>query len=304
MADKARKWTDAQLKVMEARVRKIYRQARREITAEWDEYMKHGQERLSVLYDLYVNAPVGEKQAAKKAYQDALNAYTLKNNRYNDMIADVTKRLASVNQIAISYLNGELPQIYQVNYNQAVQGVKQLGIDFTIVDEATIARRITDGDITLPYKELNITKDMRWNTKQLNSSLIQGLLQGESITKIAERILPIVGNNEKAAIRNARTMVTGAENQGRLDRYKDLEKRGAVLNKVWIATHDGRVRDWHLSMDGQEVGIYQKFTDGNGQQLDYPADPNGQPNTVYNCRCSMKTHILGVKSPNGRITYL
>ncbi len=289
---------------MEKRIRKIYKQARREITAEWDKYMKHGQERLSVLYDLYVNADYKDKQAAKQAYQDALNAYTLKNNRYRDMIADVTLRLAKVNQIAIDYLNGEMPQIYQVNYNQAIRGIKQLGIDFTIVDEATIERRITDGDITLPRKELNITKDMLWNTKQLNSSLLQGLLQGESIVKIAERILPIVGNNENAAIRNARTMVTGAENQGRLDRYKQLEKQGAVLNKVWIATHDGRVRDWHLTMDGQEVGIHQKFTDGNGYQLDYPGDPSAHPSTVYNCRCSMKTNIIGVKSKTGRITYL
>lgn len=289
---------------MEKRIRKIYKQARREITAEWDKYMKHGQERLSVLHDLYVNADYKDKQAAKQAYQDALNAYTLKNNRYRDMIADVTLRLAKVNQIAIDYLNGEMPQIYQVNYNQAIRGVKQLGIDFTIVDEATIERRIIDGDITLPRKELNITKDMLWNTKQLNSSLLQGLLQGESIVKIAERILPIVGNNEKAAIRNARTMVTGAENQGRLDRYKQLEKQGAVLNKVWIATHDGRVRDWHLTMDGQEVGIHQKFTDGNGYQLEYPGDPSAHPSTVYNCRCSMKTNIIGVKSKTGRITYL
>lgn len=304
MADKARKWTDAQLVEMEKRIKKIYKQARREITAKWDDYMKHGQERLSVLYNIYATANYKDKQAAKKAYQDALNAYTLKNNRYNDMVADVTLRLASVNQIAIDYLNGELPQIYQVNYNQAIRGVKQLGIDFTIVDESTVARRITDGDITLPYKDLNLIKDVRWNTKQLNSSLLQGLLQGESIKKIAERILPIVSNNEKAAIRNARTMVTGAENQGRLDRYKALEKQGAVLNKVWIATHDGRVRDWHLSMDGQEVGIHQKFTDGNGNQLDYPADPHAHPSTVYNCRCSMKTNILGVKSKTGRITYL
>lgn len=289
---------------MEKRIRKIYKQARREITAEWDKYMKHGQERLSVLYDLYVNADYKDKQEAKQAYQDALNAYTLKNNRYRDMIADVTLRLAKVNQIAVDYLNGEMPQIYQVNYNQAIRGVKQLGIDFTIVDEATIERRITDGDITLPRKELNITKDMLWNTKQLNSSLLQGLLQGESIVKIAERILPIVGNNENAAIRNARTMVTGAENQGRLDRYKQLEKQGAVLNKVWIATHDGRVRQWHLEMDGQEVDIHQKFTDSNGYQLDYPGDPSAHPSTVYNCRCSMKTHIIGVKSPNGRIEYL
>lgn len=304
MADKARVWTDEQLVIMENRIKKIYKQARREITAEWDEYMKHGQERLSVLYNLYTTSSGSEKAAAKKAYQDALNAYTLKNNKYRDMIADVTLRLAKVNQIAIDYLNGELPQIYQVNYNQAVRGVKQLGIDFTIVDEATIARRITDGDITLPYKDLNLIKDVRWNTRQLNSALLQGLLQGESIAKIAQRILPIVNNNEKAAIRNARTMVTGAENQGRLDRYKQLEKQGAVLNKVWIATHDSRTRDWHATMDGQEVGIHQKFTDGNGNQLDYPADPHAHPSTVYNCRCSMKTNIIGVKSKTGRITYL
>lgn len=302
--DKARKWTDAQLQEMEKRIQKIYRQAKKDITAEWNDFMKHGQERLTVLYNLYANAPYSEKQAAKKAYQDALKAVTLKNQKYQDMVADCALRLAKSNEIAIAYLNGQLPQIYQVNYNQAVRGVKQLGIDFTIIDEGTVARRIMDGDITLPYKSLDAIKDVRWNTRQLNSALLQGIIKGESIKKIAERILPIVNHNEKAAVRNARTMVTGAENQGRLDRYNDLEKRGAVLNKVWIATHDSRVRQWHLEMDGQEVGIHQKFTDSNGNQLDYPADPKAHPSTVYNCRCSMKTHILGVKSPSGRITYL
>ena len=295
------------MKIIEKRIRRIYKQARREITAEWNEYMKHGQKKLNVLYNIYVNADAKEKQAALKAYQDALQAYTLKNSRYSEMIADVTLRMSKVNQIAIDYMNGQLPQIYQVNYNKAIKNIKQLqalGIDFTIIDEGTLERLIKDGDIKLPYKKLDPIKDIRWNTKQLNSALLQGIIQGESIIKIAERILPIIGNNEKAAIRNARTMVTGAENRGRLDRYYDLEKRGAVLNKVWIATHDSRVRHWHLEMDGQEVGIHQKFTDGNGYQLDYPADPSAPANTVYNCRCSMKTHIIGIKSKTGRITYL
>ena len=66
MADKARVWTDEQLVIMEKRIKKIYKQARREITAEWDEYMKHGQERLSVLYNLYTTSSGSEKAAAKK----------------------------------------------------------------------------------------------------------------------------------------------------------------------------------------------------------------------------------------------
>ena len=302
--DKARIWTDAQLLTMEKQIKKIYKQARREIRAEWDEYMKHGQAKLSVLYDMFKNAPYDQKEALRKQYQDALQSYTLRNERYRKMVEEVTLRLAKANEIALAYVNGQLPHIYQVNYNQAIKGVGSLGIDFTIVDEGTIARRIQDGDITLPYKRLDIPKDMRWNTKQLNSALIQGILQGESIIKIAERILPILGFNEKAAIRNARTMVTGAENEGRLDRYKDLESRGAVLNKVWIATHDSRVRQWHLDMDGQEVGIHDMFVDGNGHELEYPADPHAHPSTVYNCRCSMKAHVIGVRSKNGRINYI
>lgn len=270
----------------------------------WNDYMKYGQKQLSMLYDAYVIAPKDEKDEALKAYQKALRAYTLKNKHYNDLVADITLRLAKVNQIAIDYLNDKLPQIYQINYNQAIKGIKKLEITFDIVDEATIAKRIKDGDIKLPYKKINVKKDTRWNTKQLNSALIQGILQGESIPDISKRIMPIVDHNETAAIRTARTIVTGAENEGRLDRYKDLEKRGAVLNKVWIATHDSRVRGWHLSMDGQEVGIHDKFVDGNGAELDFPADPSAPANTVYNCRCGMKSHIIGVRSKNGRITYL
>jgi SPP1 gp7 family putative phage head morphogenesis protein len=140
---------------------------------------------------------------------------------------------------------------------------------------------------------------MSWNKKQINSSVLQGVLQGESIDKMAKRLLPIVGNNEKAAIRTARTMVTGAENRGRQDRYDEYEEAGVVMNKVWIATPDNRVRDWHLSLDGQEVPTDGYFVDGLGQELEYPGDPYAPPNTVYNCRCSMRSHILGMRQSDG-----
>lgn len=303
MADKARQETDKYLRKMEREIRKVYEQARDEITEKWDEYMSRAPERLTELLQAYNDAPKGERRAAKQAYQDALQEYTLRNEHYMQMLMDVTDRIANANEIALNYTNDQLAHIYGINYNQKIDGLSQTGINFEIVDEHTIRNLITQGDIQLPYKHLDRIKDRRWNTRRLNSAVLQGILQGESMDKIAERILPVVSNDANAAIRNARTMVTGAENKGRLDRYEDLQEQGAVLRKVWIATNDDRVREWHLDMDGQEQELDAPFIDGLGNELDYPADPTAEPETVYNCRCSMKSHVIGVKNADGKIRY-
>ena len=93
-------------------------------------------------------------------------------------------------------------------------------------------------------------------------------------------------------------MVTGAENAGRLDSYENLANQGVVQKKVWIATPDERTRESHLDIDGEEVDIEQEFSNG----LMYPADPNGEPEEVWNCRCSMRTHIIGFMNADGTIT--
>ena len=173
-------------------------------------------------------------------------------------------------------------------------------ITFNIVDKDTVDRLRRNGDIELPYKTVDIDKDMRWNTKQMASKLLQGILNGDSIPKIAESLTAVIGNNKASAVRNARTMITGAENVGRLDSYKDLASQGVVQKKIWIATPDDRTRESHIDVDGEEVDINQVFSNG----LEYPGDPNGDPSEVYNCRCSMRTHIIGFRRSDGSISYV
>ena len=36
----------------------------------------------------------------------------------------------------------------------------------------------------------------------------------------------------------------------------------------------------------------------------YPGDPSGEPEEVYNCRCSIRTHIIGFKKEDGSISYI
>ena len=173
-------------------------------------------------------------------------------------------------------------------------------ITFNIIDEKTVERLRREGDITLPYKNLDKLKDERWNTKQMSSKLLQGILNGDSVPSMARSLLEVVGNNVASAMRNARTMVTGAENVGRLDSYKELDSKGVVQKKVWIATADDRTRESHLELDGEEVDIDKVFSN----ELMYPGDPTGDPSEVYNCRCSMRDHIIGFRRADGSISYV
>ena len=299
-SDPARKYTDKQLKKMERHIEGIYDQALKEITEKWNAYMDRAAKRLDTLYAAYVNAPEDKKAEALEKYQKAAENATFKNEWYRSMVDDTTTRITKVNEIATAYMNGQMPGIYKVNFDQIDPDALGIGIKFNMLDERTIAHLIKDG--TIPQRKIDVKKDKTWNTKQIGSTVLQGILQGESIDKISKRILPIVDKNKASAVRNARTMTTCAENRGRLDRYNDYESKGLMVNKVWIATGDDRTREWHLSMDGQERAKDEEFTDGLGNELMYPGDPDAASNTTWNCRCSMRSHITGVRGKSGKIT--
>lgn len=172
-------------------------------------------------------------------------------------------------------------------------------ITFSLIDEKTVRRLVKDGDIELPYKDLDKIKDKRWNTKQMSSRLLRGILNGDPIKKIATSLVDITNNNKAATMRNARTMVTGAENRGRLDSYENLSSQGVVQKKVWIATPDDRTRESHLAIDGEEVDIDEPFSNG----CMCPGDPNcSDTSEVWNCRCSMRTRIVGFMRSDGSVS--
>ncbi|HCJ37810.1 MAG TPA: hypothetical protein DHV37_05730 [Erysipelotrichaceae bacterium] len=310
--DGARTWTDKELEEMEKEIASIYKKSAKGIIKKWTDFMNDTSDKVSELQDEYGNALVsGDDKLineVKKKLADEVTKQTIGNSYYKEMVDEVTTQLANVNKTALAYVNKQMPSVYTKNFNfidkDTTDLITDAGIKFNIVDEAVVKRRVTDGDIKLPKKKVDVPKDKKWNTKQLNSSVLQGILQGESMDKIAKRIMPVVGNNRESAIRNARTMVTQAENQGRLDRYKDLVNKGVVMKKIWMATGDDRTRAWHLDMDGQEKEIEEPFIDGLGNKLEMPGDPTAPGLTVYNCRCTTKSKIIGFRKKDGTISYV
>lgn len=120
--------------------------------------------------------------------------------------------------------------------------------------------------------------------------------EGMSVYEMQKYLRKRVGDpsfTKYQALRIARTEVTGASNHAAA---VAAENSGIVLEKVWIATKDGRTRRKprdqfdHMHMDGVAVGQYDKFTlrsrGGIVDELEYPGAPNGSAGDVVNCRCT------------------
>ena len=304
--DEARKQTDKILHEMEEKIRSIYTQSKISIQIRWDQYMsrvKPEADRLKAEYDA---AKLSGDEALIKStgrkYGRFVREQTITNKYYKDMLDQTTAQLAHVNETALAYVNGQMPEIYAINYNQ-IASEDLGGYSFDLVDQSTV-RAMMDDDITLvPQKHLNGKKDMRWNKKAINGQVMQGILGGESIDKSADRLKHVTDMNEASARRNARTMTTSAENKGRLDSYKKAEENGIVMEKVWMATGDERTRDAHMELNGQSIPVEEPFVNSIGEIM-CPGDTAADASNVWNCRCSMKSYIIGFRKADGSISHV
>lgn len=89
----------------------------------------------------------------------------------------------------------------------------------------------------------------------------------------------------------ARTETMAALNQAQIDAFQQAIDSGAIrrqdVRKAWLATKDSRTRDTHAALDGDSVGIDERFANG----LLYPGDPSGAASELINCRCTMLLRV-------------
>lgn len=294
MKDPARIATDKKLDEMIARLTEIYTDAQKNV----------GRAAQAFFADF---ARLDEKRQkmvergiwTEKEYEDWRTNKLLYSDRFRKLNRIYAEELLHVNETVAKYINGELPEIYAINYNTFGQDTPYFeGMSFTLVDADTVRFLSQADESLLPYKKLDPAKDVPWNMRKVNSEVLQGILVGDNIPKIAKRMENVTGANLVSAVRAARTLVTGAENRGRYDKMHRMEEMGIVSDKEWMATNDNRVRDSHAAINGEEQPTDELFSNG----LMYPGDPNGAPAEVYNCRCTMVTNVKGFRNSDGTIS--
>lgn len=177
----------------------------------------------------------------------------------------------------------------------------KINVSFTLYDEPTVKRLIVDNPDVLPPPGKKVSKAIAegkaqlWDKQQLQSVAAQSILQGESIEQIADRLATAVGDSDmKAAVRNARTMYTGAENAGRQAAAERATEKGINITKVWVATLDMLTRHTHRMLDGQRKPIDKPFT-VEGDEIMFPGDMSAKPALIWNCRCTYITQFKGLE---------
>ena len=225
-----------------------YKQASQEVRQKLIDYLKAFKEKDKIKRQLLKNG-----QITKQQYNDWRIGQIAIGKRWRELQKTLAKDLHNRNKIAKSIVDGYTPEAYALNHNYATFQVEKgalVDTSYTLYDRQTVERLFRDNPDLLPHRQSSAQKDLSWNRQKIQSVAIQAILQGESIPKIAARLATAVGDsNYKSAVRNARTMMTSAENAGRQNAYNRAQNMGIKLKKTWVATFDGRTRHTHRQMD-------------------------------------------------------
>lgn len=294
--DRGQEETDLLIARIEEDVKKHYELAQAEINVKVNDYWKRFKTKDKI------------KQAQVKAGEITENEYNqwrvnqmILGKRWEDMRDVISNDLTNAQQIAESIAKGYIPEAYAIGANFGAYQIESgcsLDTSWILYDRPTVERIIKDNPDLLPElnplsetaKTIREGKINAWHKDQIQSTALQGILQGESIPDIALRISNITKQDEKATIRYARTMTTGAENAGRVDSYIRAKNMGIEMEQQWMATLDDRTRESHRHLDGEHRPVGKKFSNG----CRFPGDPEGSADQIWNCRCTLIPMLTGI----------
>jgi SPP1 gp7 family putative phage head morphogenesis protein len=273
--DYMKKKTDNQLKKLEKDIKRNFGEAYKKCAKD----LQIIQSKLEVTEDLVKR-------------RNLLNSSKRIQGLMDNMVIDIH----NASKIAIDSINGETREMVRNNYLYTLFDLEQqvgMSMNFSVYNTKTLANIIKQDSTVFKKLALNKVKDKDIILRRLQGQLMQGILTGEGIPKLAKRIEDVIQRSTSDCIRIARTETTRSENQGRVIGIEEGIKAGLNVQKQWISAVDSRTRHSHRSINMQIVDAKDTF--GNG--LEYPGDSNGGGNEVCNCRCSV-VGVLGEREAN------
>ena len=288
--------TEELIKKIEKNVIAFYSEAKKDVEAKMKDYMRR-----HATKDKIKRKQLAAGEITQEEYNEWLKGQIMAGNRWQQQLDVISTDLLNAHNLAKSMVNGYMPEAYAMGHNYGTYQIEHgssLGTSYTLYDRQTVERLIRDDPELLPAlkpmsrtaQEIADGKIKAWSREQIHNTCLQGILQGESIPAIATRISDITTQQAQSTIRYARTMTTGAENAGRVDSYHRAESMGIEMEQQWLATLDNRTRESHRQMDGEHVPVGKLFSNG----CEYPGDPNGPAEEIWNCRCTLVAMLTGI----------
>ena len=237
----------------------------------------------------------------EKSYQKAIDDI-------NGVIASLTARKDTENLQAI---------IYQVKYQNALKKELEAFLNvlhtrnYTLIDNY-LKDCYTNGHIgtlfdlqgqgiplMLPLNQEQMISAITLNSKlsaplyntlgynvdflktSVRQEISRGIAQSLSYQEIARNVKNTTNVDYNKSLRIAKTEGHRIQCESTYNVQVRARQKGADIVKQWDSTLDSRTRESHQKLDGEVVGVNDRFSNG----LLYPGDSNGTAGEVINCRC-------------------
>lgn len=207
---------------------------------------------------------------------------------------EIVNGYVKVDEQAADAINEALPTMYAEGYNYGTFGAEfQSGVDtdYTLLTTAAVAALIAAKKLSLPTVKASKKKLRRWHGKNLYSSTIQLLFTVSDVTVAAGSAKRAATRGAEAQKRSSDYYLSSEWADAQFKAYERAEEKGIQTEKIWLATLDSRTRHTHRLLDGERVGLHDKFSNG----CMMARDPNGTPAETYNCRCATNYFVKGVE---------
>lgn len=302
MNDPAATATDEIISEIEKKIAKEYKKAHKEVAAKMDDYLARFAKK-DEIWQKWVAS--GKKTEAE--YKKWKTGQILVGARWADVKQNMADDYANTAKIAASIAKGYQAEVYAINHNYATYQVEsgaKINTNYSLYSRESVERMYRDNPRLYHTPGKNISQQIKegklqkWDKRRIQSVLMQGIIQGESIPNLTKRLEAVTAGDHKAAIRNARTMMTGVQNGGRIDAIDRANSLGIETRKQWMATLDSRTRHWHRQLDGVVVDNDKPFEHSvpgvtGVAKIMFPGDPTAHPADLYNCRCTLIAAVKG-----------
>ena len=287
MSDVIDRYADDRYDQLRRKIRRAYWQAALDVKRDLRDFTQRHQARSAEML-----ARVEAGQMTDAAYRDWLQGQVFTGRRWEEKLRQITQTYVNADAKAREMVGEEDRDVFAFAANETareIEGHMTTGASFDIYDTRTVDRLIAEDPEMLPEWKIDEEKDYIWNEQRVRNAITQGIIQGDSVQRIGERLTSeLAASNAGKMQMFARTAITGAHNAGRVERMQEAEQMGITVLKKWLAVHDSRTREAHAYLDGQTRKPDEDFIDEDGNHIAFPGDPSAKPGLVYNCRCTLQ----------------
>lgn len=111
----------------------------------------------------------------------------------------------------------------------------------------------------------------------------------KALTAYQRRLLQLRG--EMIGRTEAMTALHAAQHEALKQAVASGQIQAAQVRRTWRSAGDLRVRHTHAALDGDTVGLEERFRSPSGARLLFPGDPTAPAAEIIGCRCAVSVRV-------------